>query len=144
MKQHHTPTRAPVSDSSSKYDDGARALVPYSLHSPRSKSGISHSYIDQWPPSNTIMTRAASASTSISSSPPLCTNAPVRLALLGMCASDASLTRASDAHQPSRNVSAHVRASAGGDTDAGGVGVYECGDASSGPMAVTMRMWTHS
>ena len=41
-----TPTRTPVS--SSRYDDGARALVPYSFHSPGSKSGISHSDIDRW------------------------------------------------------------------------------------------------
>ena len=41
-----TPTRTPVS--SSRYDDGARALVPYSLHSPGSKSGISYSDIDRW------------------------------------------------------------------------------------------------
>ncbi|KAF8497842.1 hypothetical protein F5888DRAFT_1695905 [Russula emetica] len=41
-----TPTRTPVS--SSKYDDGSRALVPYSFHSPGSKSGISYSDIDRW------------------------------------------------------------------------------------------------
>lgn len=41
-----TPTRTPVS--SSRYDDGARALVPYSFHSPGSKSGISYSDIDRW------------------------------------------------------------------------------------------------
>ena len=40
-----TPTRTPIS--SSRYDDGARALVPYSFHSP-SKSGISYSDIDRW------------------------------------------------------------------------------------------------
>lgn len=40
------PTRTPVS--SSRYDDGARALVPYSFHSPGSKSGISYSDIDRW------------------------------------------------------------------------------------------------
>jgi hypothetical protein len=40
-----TPTRTPVS--SSRYDDGSRALVPYSFHSP-SKSGISYSDIDRW------------------------------------------------------------------------------------------------
>lgn len=41
-----TPTRTPLS--SSRYDDGSRALVPYSFHSPGSKSGISHSDIDRW------------------------------------------------------------------------------------------------
>jgi hypothetical protein len=41
-----TPTRTPVS--SSRYDDGTRALVPYSPHSPGSKSGISYSDIDRW------------------------------------------------------------------------------------------------
>jgi hypothetical protein len=41
-----TPTRTPVT--SSRYDDGSRALVPYSFHSPGSKSGISHSDIDRW------------------------------------------------------------------------------------------------
>jgi hypothetical protein len=41
-----TPTRTPAS--SSRYDDGARALVPYPFHSPGSKSGISHSDIDRW------------------------------------------------------------------------------------------------
>jgi hypothetical protein len=41
-----TPTRTPLS--SSRYDDGTRALVPYSPHSPGSKSGISHSDIDRW------------------------------------------------------------------------------------------------
>lgn len=41
-----TPTRTPVS--SSRYDDGTRVLVPYSFHSPGSKSGISHSDIDRW------------------------------------------------------------------------------------------------
>jgi hypothetical protein len=41
-----TPTRTPVS--SFKYDDGARAPVPYSLHSPGSKSGISYSDINRW------------------------------------------------------------------------------------------------
>ena len=40
-----TPTRTPIS--SSRYDDGARALVPFSFHSP-SKSGISYSDIDRW------------------------------------------------------------------------------------------------
>lgn len=71
-----------------------------------------------------------------------------RVALLGVRASDASLTGGSDAHQPSGNVSVHVRAGAGAgvgvdadadadgdaDADAGGVGVgvgaYDCGDAS--------------
>lgn len=41
-----TPTRTVVS--SSRYDDGTRALVPYSPHSPGSKSGISYSDIDRW------------------------------------------------------------------------------------------------
>jgi hypothetical protein len=41
-----TPTRTPIS--SPRYDDGARALVPYSYHSPGSKSGISYSDIDRW------------------------------------------------------------------------------------------------
>ncbi|KAI0274185.1 hypothetical protein BGY98DRAFT_1099167 [Russula aff. rugulosa BPL654] len=41
-----TPTRTPVS--TSRYDDGTRALVPYSPHSPGSKSGISYSDIDRW------------------------------------------------------------------------------------------------
>lgn len=41
-----TPTRTPIS--SSRYDDGTRALVPYSFHSPGSKSGISYSDIDRW------------------------------------------------------------------------------------------------
>lgn len=68
----------------------------------------------------------------------------VRVALLGVRASDASVTHASDAHQPSENVGVHVRAGAGvdagvdvdagadGDVDAGcvGVGAYGCGDAS--------------
>ena len=39
-----TPTRTPVS--SSRYNHGA--LVPYSLRNPGSKSGISHSDINQW------------------------------------------------------------------------------------------------
>ena len=42
-KRSVTPTRTPVS--SSRYDG---ALVPYSLRSPGSKSGISHSDIDRW------------------------------------------------------------------------------------------------
>jgi len=71
----------------------------------------------------------------------------VRVALLGVRASDASVPHASDAHQPSENVGVHVRAGAGvdagvgvdagagagadGDVDAGvGVGAYGCGDAS--------------
>ncbi len=41
-----TPTRTPVS--SSKYDNGARALVPSSFHSPGSKSGISYNDINRW------------------------------------------------------------------------------------------------
>ena len=72
----------------------------------------------------------------------------VRVAQLGVRAGDSSPTGASDAHQPSGNVSAHVRAGAGvdagvgvgadGDGDAGvdadaggvGVGACDCGDAS--------------
>jgi hypothetical protein len=80
----------------------------------------------------------------------------VRVALLGVRASDASLKRASDVYQPPGNVSVHVcagvgvgadadagvvagvdaggDADAGGDVDAGdvgvGVGAYGCGDAS--------------
>lgn len=70
----------------------------------------------------------------------------VRVALLGVRANDASLTRASDGHQPSGNVDVHVRAGAGvgvgadGDAGAGGVadvggvgvdvGAYGWGDAS--------------
>lgn len=71
----------------------------------------------------------------------------VRVALLGVRASGASLTRASDVHQPPGNVGVHVRAGAGagvgvgadgdagadGGADAGvgvGVGAYGCEDAS--------------
>jgi hypothetical protein len=66
----------------------------------------------------------------------------VQVALLDVRASGASPTRASDADQPSGNVSVHLRAGAGvdagadadadGDVDVGGVGVgaYGCGDAS--------------
>ncbi|KAH9967007.1 hypothetical protein BJV74DRAFT_284696 [Russula compacta] len=42
-KRSITPTRTPAS---SRYDDGA--IVPYSFHSPGSKSGISYSDIDRW------------------------------------------------------------------------------------------------
>lgn len=71
----------------------------------------------------------------------------VLVALLGVRASDASVTRANDVHQPSGNVSVHVRAGAGVDAGVGagadadgdadwdgdvgvGVGAYDCGDAS--------------
>jgi len=70
------------------------------------------------------------------------------VALLGGRASDASLTHASDARQPSGNVGVHVRAGVGADADVGvgagagadgdgdadvggvGVGACDCGDAS--------------
>lgn len=54
----------------------------------------------------------------------------VRVALLGVRASDASLTRASDVHQPSGNVSVYVRVDVGVDAGVGvGAGVGADGDA---------------